>query len=148
MRDVSEVTEAADGLSLVTANDSSIPYEGWVEITFSLAPPANRMKELVIPVLVLKGQRLSKPIIGYNVIEQVMKQSEASGQTDGSRGLLNKTVRSAFPSWRRSKIRTFINLVTAESVSEYCVKVTKKHVNVPKHAIVQVSSKSPMYGAG
>lgn len=138
VRDVSDVTEAADNLNLVAANGSSMPYEGWVEITFNLAPPANRMKELVIPVLVLKGQQLSKPIIGYNVIEQVMKQSEASGQSDGSKWLLNKTVRSAFPSLRRSKIQTFINLVTAESASEYCVKVTKTHVSVPKHAIVQV----------
>ncbi len=85
-----------------------------------------------------KGQQLSKPIIGYNVIEQVMKRSEVSGLSGGSKGLLNKTVRSAFPSLRRSKIQTFINLVTAESASEYCVKVTKNHVNVPKHAIVQV----------
>ncbi len=67
-----------------------------------------------------------------------MKRSEVSGLSGGSKGLLNKTVRSAFPSLRRSKIQTFINLVTAESASEYCVKVTKNHVNVPKHAIVQV----------
>lgn len=114
VRDVSEATEATDNLNLVAANGSSMPYEGWVEITFSLAPHANKMKELVIPVLVLKGQQLSKPIIGYNVIEQVMKQSEASGQGKESKGLLNKTVRCAFPSLGRSKIRTFINLMTAE----------------------------------
>ncbi len=81
-----------------------MPYEGWVEIMFNLAPPANKIKALVIPVLVLKGQQLSKPIIGYNVIEQVMKRREVSGQSCGSKGLLNKTVRSAFPSLRRSKI--------------------------------------------
>ncbi len=138
VRNVSEVTETADNLNLVAANGSNMPYEGWVEITFNLAPPANKIEALVIPVLVLKGQQLSKPIIGYNVIEQVMKRSEVSGQSGGSKGLLNKTVRSAFPSLRRSKIQTFINLVTAESASEYCVKVTKNHVNVPKHAIVQV----------
>lgn len=70
-------------------------------------------------MLVLKGQLLSKPIIGYNVIEQVMKQNEAGGQRDRSRGLLNKTVRSAFPSLRKSKIQIFINLVTAESANKY-----------------------------
>lgn len=43
-RDVSEVTEAADGLSLVAANGSSIPNEGWVEIAFNLAPPANKIR--------------------------------------------------------------------------------------------------------
>lgn len=110
VRDVSEATEATDNLNLVAANGSSMPYK----ITFNLAPHANKMKELVIPVLVLKGQQLSKPIIVYNVIEQVMKQSEASGQGKESKGLLNKTVRCAFPSLGRSKIRTFINLMTAE----------------------------------
>lgn len=72
-------------MNLVTANGSSMPYEGWVEITFSLAPPAKKMKELVIPLLILKGQQLSKPITGYNMIEQVMKQSEESGQSDESK---------------------------------------------------------------
>lgn len=110
VRDVSEATEATDNLNLVAANGSSMPYK----ITFNLVPHANKMKELVIPVLVLKGQQLSKPIIVYNVIEQVMKQSEASGQGKESKGLLNKTVRCAFPSLGRSKIRTFINLMTAE----------------------------------
>lgn len=86
------------------------------------------MKELVIPVLILKGQQLSKPIIGYNVIEQVMKQSEASGQGDVSKELLNKTVRCAFPSLRKGKVQAFINLVTAESSSEYLVKTSKERV--------------------
>ncbi len=96
VRNVSEVTETADNLNLVAANGSNMPYEGWVEITFNLAPPANKIEALVIPVLVLKGQQLSKPIIGYNVIEQVMKRSEVSGQSGGSKGLLNKTLEAPF----------------------------------------------------
>lgn len=44
VREASEVTEATDNLNLVAANSSSMPYEGWVEITFNLAPPANKME--------------------------------------------------------------------------------------------------------
>ncbi len=119
LRDISEATEAPDGLQLVAANGTSMPYVGWVEITFKLASPVDSVKELVIPVLVLKDQRLSKPIIGYNVIEQVMRQSEAS---EVSKGRLHKIVKYAFPGMKENNIQTFINLVTTENPDEYLVK--------------------------
>ncbi len=83
-----------------------------VEITFKLASPVDSVKELVIPVLVLKDQRLSKPIIGYNVIEQVMRQSEASEDNEVSKGRLHKIVKYTFPGMKKNKIQSFINLVT------------------------------------
>lgn len=89
-------------------------------------------------MLIQKVQQLSKPTIGYNVIEQVMKQSEVSGQGDESKRLLNNTVRYAFPSLRSRKVQKFINLVM--SSHEYLVKMAKDHVNVLKHTIVQVKS--------
>ncbi len=55
-----------------------MPYSGWVELTFKLASPVTNEKELNIPVLVLKDQELPRPIIGYNVIEQIMRRSETS----------------------------------------------------------------------
>ena len=63
LRDISEATETPERLHLVAANGTDMPYGGWVEVTFKLASPAERVKELVIPMLVLKGQQLPKPII-------------------------------------------------------------------------------------
>lgn len=57
-------------------------YVGQVDITFRLAFPVDSVKELVIRALVLKDQRLSKLIVGYNVIEQVMKQSEVNENSE------------------------------------------------------------------
>lgn len=106
LKDISEATEALDGLQLVAANRTGMPYVGWVEITFKLASPVDSVKELVIPVLVLKDQRLSKPIIGYNVIEQVMRQSEASEDNEVSKGRLHKIVKYTFPGMKQKKTWT------------------------------------------
>lgn len=53
--------------------------------------------------------------------------------------MLERTVKAAFPSLKRSKVQTFIKLVSAESSCEYIVKTMKGHVNVPKRSTVQVS---------
>ncbi len=41
-----------------------MPYVRLIEITLKLASPGDSVKELAIHVLVLKDQRVSKPIIG------------------------------------------------------------------------------------
>ncbi|RXN18496.1 H-2 class II histocompatibility I-E beta chain-like protein [Labeo rohita] len=64
LRSITEATDAPDNLSLVAANGASMPYSGWVEISFKLASPVTKQRELIIPVLVLKDQELARPIIG------------------------------------------------------------------------------------
>lgn len=78
LKDIPEATEAPDGLQLVAANGTNMPYVGWVEITLKLTSFDESVKDLVIPVLVLQDQTLSKSGIGYSVIEQVMRQSEVN----------------------------------------------------------------------
>ncbi len=143
-KDISEATEAPDGLQLVAANGTGMPYVGWVEITFKLASPVDSVKYLVIPVLVLKDQRLSKPIIGYNVIEQVMRQSEASEDNEVGKGRLHKIVKYAFPGMKKHKIQTFINLVTTENPGEYLVKTMKDPMNIPKRTVMQIQCQVKM----
>lgn len=50
-----------------------MPYKGFIERTFVLAAEGTDPKELVVPMLVIKGQHLSQPILGFNVIEQIIK---------------------------------------------------------------------------
>ena len=49
-----------------------LPYEGWVEIDFCLS--SNTELVVSVPFLVSTGQ-LNCPIVGYNVIEEITKQS-------------------------------------------------------------------------
>lgn len=144
LRDISEATETPERLHLVAANGTDMPYGGWVEVTFRLASPAERVKELVIPMLVLKGQQLPKPIIGFNVIEQVMKQKDTDNSDKETNRQLYQTVVSAFPNLKRGKVHTFINLVTADDLGEYTVSTGKGSVNIPRHTIMQIQCKIKM----
>ena len=56
-------------LNLTAANGSKVPYIGWVELNFRLRSSKN---ELAVPFLVTE-QSLNSPLIGFNVIEDIMK---------------------------------------------------------------------------
>lgn len=139
LRDVSDILEAPNTLNLVAANDINIPYIGYVEVTFKLSSQASHEAELVIPMLVARGQNLSHPLIGFNVIEQIVNAIEQAQPNTVNNKILERTVKTAFPSLKRSKVQAFIQLLSAESSCEYTVKTTKEHVNVPKRSTVPVS---------
>ncbi|KAK3521113.1 hypothetical protein QTP86_021764, partial [Hemibagrus guttatus] len=50
----------------------------------------------------------------------------------------SQTVRSAFPSIKKKSVHSFINLVTAENLSEYVVRTRKEPVNIWKHTVMQI----------
>ncbi|KAJ7991697.1 hypothetical protein DPEC_G00286570 [Dallia pectoralis] len=88
-------------------------------------------------MLVMKGGCLPQPILGFNVIEQILKTSTT--ETDvRRREQLYKTVGAAFPTLDQKNVTTFIDLVTAEQSCDYVVKTTKEKVLVPKHTSVQI----------
>ena len=67
--DVREIAEllGMNGLDLKAANGTDLPYNGWVELTFS--PIAeNPELNIKVPFLVAKDS-LEMPIVGFNVIE-------------------------------------------------------------------------------
>ena len=66
------------------ANGTDLPYEGWVELTFNLSE--NDFEHIIqVPFLVAKDT-LDMPIVGFNVIEEITKQSEGDvpARADGS----------------------------------------------------------------
>lgn len=138
LRNVTEAIDAPDALQLVAANGTSMPYKGWVEVIFKLVSGSTDVKELVIPVLVMRGRHLSHPIIGFNVIEQIVKQSDTKQPRGQGGEQLTRTVRTAFPSLKKNKVQAFIKLVSAENTFEHRVRTTRERVNIPKHTTVQV----------
>lgn len=139
LRDVSDILEAPNTLNLVAANGIDVPYIGYVEVTFRLSSPAAHKAEFVIPMLVARGQNLSHPIIGFNVIEQTVNAIEQAQPSTVNNNTLERIVLAAFPSLKKNKVQAFIQLVSAESSCEYTVKTTKVHVSVPKRSTVQIS---------
>lgn len=130
LRDVSEILDSPDDLRLTAANGTEMPYLGWIETTFRLASETDQTKELIIPVLVMKGCHLSHPIIGFNVIEHILAMTEKTKRYS--------TVRKAFPSLKRNKVSAFIQAVSAEQTDEYGVKIREKKAAVPKHSSIQI----------
>lgn len=107
-----------------------LPYLGWIETTFRLSSETDQRKELIIPVLVMEGCHLSHPIIGFNVVEHILANTERTKRYS--------TVRKAFPSLKRNKVRAFIQAVSAEQTDEYAVKTNKERAGVPKHTSIQI----------
>ncbi|XP_016383472.1 mucin-5AC-like [Sinocyclocheilus rhinocerous] len=91
LRDVSDILESPNTLNLVAANGIDMPYIGYVEVTFRLASPTSHHTELVIPILVARGQNLSHPIIGFNVIEQIVNSIEQAQPSTVSDKTLERT---------------------------------------------------------
>lgn len=141
LRDISELIDAPDNLQIIAANGQSMPYRGWIEVTFGLAAEGANAKELVVPMLVMKGRHLSQPIIGYNVIEQILKASATEHSDVTSKEHLHQTLKTAFPCLEKNSVPAFIELLSAEQSQEYVVKTAKEKVNIPKHTSVQIECK-------
>ncbi|XP_078798076.1 uncharacterized protein LOC111946953 isoform X1 [Oryzias latipes] len=73
VRDLIELV-GPDMLDGRAVNQTPIPFSGWVEVTFKLPTDTCSKIELLVPVLVASGVGVAEqPIIGFNVIEQVLK---------------------------------------------------------------------------
>ena len=72
IRPISELLDDSDNLKLTAANGSAIPYDGWVEVEFSLMSDETS-KKIQVPLLVTSDS-LDYPIIGYNVIDEFVTQ--------------------------------------------------------------------------
>lgn len=59
-RGINEILEADNSLDITAANGESMPYVGWVEITFKLATDGAPATEVIVPTLVIKGTSLAQ----------------------------------------------------------------------------------------
>ena len=125
------------GLDLKAANGSEIPYEGWIEVTFKLATSGDK-HGMAVPFLI-STDSLDHPIVGYNVIEELVKGS-GSPTLDSQEETLVSALCSSFPNAKQENVEALITLIRTTTPSELCsVKVTKRDVVVPKNETVVVT---------
>lgn len=64
-------------LTGLAANHTEIPFEGWVEVTFRLFGDSYTEGALQVPMLMTGDPNVAEnPIIGFNVIEEVVNRRE------------------------------------------------------------------------
>lgn len=134
LRDVAELIDPLDPLQIEAANGTEMPYIGWLEVSFKLTASDD---ELLIPMLVLKGNQQQCPIIGFNVIERLVLDSQDQTK-HGDKEKLVKAVRMAFPHLRKNKAQVFIHAVSAGQTYEYNVRTVSERVSVPKRSSIQI----------
>ena len=103
-RDVSELLEGEE-LNLQAANGTEISYDGWVEVDFQLAGDVEQSEPLKVPILVGSQDNQEYPIIGFNVIEEVIKRKDSSDTPN----VLTRVVSDSFPSAVGNRAQALVN---------------------------------------
>lgn len=127
IRDISELI-GLETLELRTANGTKLPFAGWVEIGFELSCANNTVTQLMVPFLI-SNYSLELPIIGYNVIEQVVSKVE---DEFGVNETLPMLFSENFKGEAKQNTTAIINFIKSASQTkqELCVVKTNKRNSV------------------
>ena len=121
-------------LGLKTANGTSLPYEGWVEVDCKLIG-TDHDYGVKIPFLVSKDV-LDLSIIGYNVIEKITQSSVDNFEQPPYLDVLS----SSFVGVDRGNIEALVDFIRAEKRTELSeIMTTKKDTVIPPNQSVRVS---------
>jgi len=129
--EIRPVTELIDTpLDLKAANGTSFPFVGWVAIDFELSDVCNSCS-VTTPFLVAQNP-LDLPIVGFNVIEEIVKNfDDVNNQSDLS--ILTSVLSANFPKNTVANIPGFIKFIQTPRPTELCiVKTVKQDVTIPK----------------
>ena len=142
IQDVERLLGSNGSISLQAANGTDIPYCGWAEIGVRLSN--ENEAEIIVPFLVTK-ENIEQPIIGFNIIDLMVKNTD--GEVDGDK-LLGRMMKS-FHQSRDNDIQALISIIRATNSDELClVKSTKKAHIVPAGQTVRLpcrANNGPIY---
>ena len=130
IRQMEELIDTVD-LNLEAVNGTRIPYIGWLEINVKLVHPQVDQKhdEITFPFLVT-NENLDYSILGYNVIEELVKHDDDSIEA----------VYSSFPGKGRDKLNALVNFIQNSTSESICgIQSGKKDVIIPKNKTVYVT---------
>ena len=117
---------------MTAANGSEIPYIGWVELNFRLSSCNNELK---VPFLVTE-QYLDSPLIGFNVIEEIVKDSNEDVA-------LSQAVASSFTDLDSQTASVFVNFIQGLNQEELCsIKTTKRDITIPANHSQRVTCRA------
>lgn len=129
----------------VAANQTEIPFVGWVEVEFQLNGKLNQSQRLHIPVLVSSDPNVAEePIIGFNVIEEIVKGPRTLEGETPIDGTVNM-VRDAFSvSVKAAKELVQIMQVCRTNDSSCVVRTGKGKVRLPPGQATTIQGRAHM----
>ena len=111
-----------------------MPYEGFVVVEFKLETSSTD-RTIMVPMLVTH-ETLDYPIVGYNVIEELVKKDEVPDQ-------IVMEWAASFPDVNCEKIQSLVSLIQAPSPEHLCfVKTIKQDVVVPRKTTVSIKCRA------
>lgn len=117
------------GLDLRAANGGIVPFVGWVEVEFHLTSDGQSCVPLTVPILITRD-KLEYPIIGYNVIEEVIRNK----RQEWGEGAITDMTSSALVDVNVEKV----NALVALEESLCCLRSGKNSLTVPAGQTVVV----------
>ena len=109
VRDISELLGKYE-LDLQVANGTALLYDRWIEVQFQLLGEYGQSEPITVSILVGRQDTQESPIIGFNVIEEEVKQGSNIGTEHG----MTRLVQTAFPCLSEVKAMSFDNFMQAK----------------------------------
>ena len=130
-RNIAELLGEEAGLNLMGANGGPIPFHGLVEVQLQLTSGTQSSTPLTVPLLVARSD-LEYPIIGYNVIEEVIKSPDQMGEDSAES--LGEIIISAFSEVKQESVSTLVDLVQTRGVERLGLLRSGKTTNSARQA--------------
>lgn len=111
-------------LKVTAANGTDVPFEGWIDVLLEITSAQHGSVSLYVPMLVSQ-QSISTPLLGFNVIQEVIMGNKDKSDTISLVDLLSETLKI-----QKCNVESLISTVH-----------TKLTENEPETSIVKVGEK-------
>ena len=124
---IEDLLDPGAKLELTTANGTVLPYLGWVNVKCELKGDTKGTSIIDLPMLVTEST-LDHPIIGYNVLEQLVSKCDTNSETEEIISLLSDSL----PDVVVGNLNSLVDSIRSESDPYLCsVKMGKRDVIIP-----------------
>ena len=143
VRRISEIFDAAySNLNLVTANGTALPYNGWIELNFSLVfPEKHEVKDSIQVPFLVTPENIDTPIVGFNVIEELCRNATVDSECSPD---FVKAMCNSLQNISENKSAALVDLIYQCTIEEskFSVKSSKHATIIPKNKTVNVTCRA------